>query len=83
MKIKNIIKEEINNIFEMWNGIGMLDPEGLSDFDYKLVEKAWELSYGDNFNALINQCESDECKNRIKEIEKKKFHDEEYRNGDL
>ena len=79
MKINSLVQEEIDKLLtEMWGGRGMLNPEGLSDSDYELVKQAWDLRYGDNFDNLVTQCESGECRKRIKDIEKEKYHDEEY-----
>jgi len=86
MNIRKIINEEINKIInEVWSGIGMLDPEGLSKEDYELVKQAWGIKdwTSKEFDILINKCGSNICKERIETIKKKKHHDEEYSSDNL
>jgi len=83
MKLKNIIKTELTKILK--EAVGYLNPEGLSNEDYNLIKKAWDINDPDSteFENLINQCQSDDCIDRIKKIRVRKHHEQEYWDNDL
>lgn len=55
----------------------------MSEKDKQLINKAWSTSSIDwySINELIEQAESNECKESLKTIKHRKYHQEEYHCG--